>query len=264
MNTTSLTLRILFLVRLFFYSTCLKLNIHLPLRRVNDTTAFKECLYDSALEANLALRDASSSEQINFLEKHSPHLTIFMSDFDVQVNDTKKLNKIFSTLREVVSSSKNTACEIEWPIDPDSVGIHGFYAMYPIKKTDCLQKLSDDVVRALNVYIKRPQEIPDWVNKLPLLKRLRKIWLIRKYGSPNVFGEYDTHVTVGYDETCRSNIRRRTLVSANPGHGIHCKEVAQSICIAAVGIGGSVLQHEVFDIISLGNKQNESISSVVR
>mmetsp|Transcript_8582 Transcript_8582/g.13406 ORF Transcript_8582/g.13406 Transcript_8582/m.13406 type:complete len:259 (-) Transcript_8582:231-1007(-) len=254
MNTAVLMIiRLLVLVSLFSYSKCLKLNIHLPLRKTYENTNSTWCLYDSALEANLALREASSSEQLNFFDKHSPHLTIFMSDFDVQANDTDKLKHVFSTLREVVSNSSHTLCEIEWPRDPSSVVNHGFYSMYPIKKTVCLQKLSNDIVRALQGYLKRPQEIPEWVNKLPLLKRLRKIWLIKKYGSPNVFGEYVPHITVGYDESSTSDLRHKILVSAVPGHGIGCKETAQSLCIAMVGVGGSVLQDGVLSIISMGN-----------
>lgn len=251
-------LRLLFLASLFSDSKCLKLNIYLPLRKINDTTTSKWCLYDSALEANLALREASSSERINFFEKHSPHLTVFMADFDVQANDTNKLKQIVTALEEVVSNSSHTVCEIEWPRDPSSVAIHGFYSMYPIKKTSCLQNLSNDIVRALKGYIKEPQEIPDWVNKLPLLKRLRKIWLIKKYGSPNVFGEYEPHITVGYDEFATVESRRKILVTSVPGHGIGCKEMAQSLCIAMVGEGGSVLQDGVLRIIPLeGEKRSE-------
>lgn len=224
----------------------LTLNIHLPLSKVNFTWGWEQCPYNAAMEANLALRQANpSSEQINFFQFHSPHLTLFLSEFDVDnTTEDNLLKEITSTVQDVVSNHTQTMCDVVWPADPKSVAVYGAYAMYPIVKTPCLQQLSDDLVLALNPYIRRPPTVPAWIYNLPIIPRWRKIWLINKYGSPNVFGDFDPHVTVGYDEETTVESRKNLLQDLS-GLSLECKGTLSTVSVAKVGVGGSVLQDGV-------------------
>jgi hypothetical protein len=44
------------------------------------------------------------------------------------------------------------------------------------------------------------QTVPDWVQHLPEPERSEKIAFIRQYGSPNVFSQFQPHVTLACDE----------------------------------------------------------------
>ena len=44
------------------------------------------------------------------------------------------------------------------------------------------------------------QTIPDWVQHLPEPERSEKIDFIRQYGSPNVFSQFQPHVTLACDD----------------------------------------------------------------
>ncbi|KAI2509960.1 2'-5' RNA ligase superfamily [Fragilaria crotonensis] len=228
----------------------LQLNIHLPLTKVNNSWAFDKCPYNAALEANLALRRVSETEQIDFFSHHTPHVTLFLSDFDVQgSNESLVLEEITSVLQQVLSNHSQVMCEVSWP-DRDSFFVAGPYSMYAVPRKDCLQSLSDDVVRALNPYIRKPQEIPPWVYTLPLLQRWRKIYMISKYGSPNVFGEYEPHITVGYDEVASVQTRTDALGNIDSPQ-LSCQGLITHVAIAKVGVGGSVLQTGLVSVIQL-------------
>lgn len=212
------------------------LNVHLPLNLVNNSLLFDKCPFNEALSANLALFQASRTEEINFFTDHSPHVTLFLSDF--QTNNDTAIIEMFEKTKELVSNF--SMCTIEIPIDVKAK-VSGPYSMFPIPKTTCLQHLSDRLVKVLNPYITRPQPIPDWVYKLPIFTRLRKMWLIRQFGSPNVFADFEPHVTVGYDHSATVESRQSTL-NALPGSGFECKAVLTTVGVGQVGVGGSVLQ----------------------
>lgn len=226
------------------------LNVHLPLHSVKNSSEL--CPYTHALRANLFLKQAfPSTEEIAFMRVNSPHLTLFLADFDLATDDnvTSLLDGAQAAIRD------HEPCEVHWPTAPI---VHGAYAMYPIQTTKCLRSLSSQLVRALQPYITRPQPIPDWVKGLPLLKKLQKLYLINKFGSPNVFGAYDPHVTVGYDET--TSPEERLIILERAVADIHdgsCRATLATVAVAKVGVGGSVLQQGVLRRIELHSDEGD-------
>ena len=111
--------------------------------------------------------------------------------------------------------------------------------------TNCLQQLSDIVVTKLLPYVKFPAEVPDWVlNIKDDMVRKRKIELVKHYGSPNVFGGFDPHATVGFDN--RNSFQQEILMNdINLEH--ECKGYFNTIAIGNVGIGGSVLKGAIYE-----------------
>lgn len=60
--------------------------------------------------------------------------------------------------------------------------------------------MSDAVVRSTHRWAKKNQPIPSWVMQIQnATERREKIEMQKKYGSPNVFGQFSAHVTVAYD-----------------------------------------------------------------
>lgn len=85
------------------------------------------------------------------------------------------------------------------PIHLTTVTVQGEYAMWDVEVTPCLQSLSNTFVSALRPYITPNQPIPDWVLTLPEPLRTEKINMIKRYGSPNVYDQFQPHVTLAWD-----------------------------------------------------------------
>lgn len=176
---------------------------------------------------------ALMEEQVDLFMRHTPHITLYLADFDLDkavVNSTdaagvrdelnhtrvdallKTISSInftdivnvsecplsFTTASNDQSSPKQSDEYFSLNTDQYYI-INGDYIMLPVKNTPCLQTLSDALLEPLQQYLKHPIEIPSWVDSLPEPKRSEKISATMRYGSPNVLGGFEPHVTVGYD-----------------------------------------------------------------
>jgi hypothetical protein len=131
----------------------LQLNIHLPLTKVNNSWAFDKCPYNSALEANLALRQNSATEQIDFFSRHTPHITLFLSNFSLppqqqdstnnMKNESHLLEEITTIVQQVVTANANanllnnisSMCQVSF-VRPMAAAaaqhVFGPYSMYAV------------------------------------------------------------------------------------------------------------------------------------
>ncbi|GMH46528.1 hypothetical protein TrRE_jg8403 [Triparma retinervis] len=84
----------------------------------------------------------------------------------------------------------------------------GSYGMLGVANTPCLQGLSDAVVNATSPFLDPSAKsyIPSWVYSLPPAERDQKIALIHEFGSPNVFGGFEPHVTLVGDSESSENM----------------------------------------------------------
>lgn len=73
------------------------------------------------------------------------------------------------------------------------------FVLWNVVNNACVQAMSDALVQGLHSFAKPNQPIPKWVQSLPPKERAEKIAMIQKYGSPNVFSQFQPHVTVAYD-----------------------------------------------------------------
>ena len=80
--------------------------------------------------------------------------------------------------------------------------------LYSHSHFPALQMLSDTIVQHTSRYIKPNQTIPEWVYNLPEPSRSKKIASVQKY----VWEEFETHLTVGYDELASVEERRDVLL----------------------------------------------------
>lgn len=108
--------------------------------------------------------------------------------------------------------------------------------MWDVVVSPCLQQWSDLLVKRISQYIVPNQPIPDWVLGLPEPLRSEKISMIKKYGSPNVFDQFQPHVTLAWDDKepmepafQKLNLQPRTVYT-------------RSVAIGAVGPHGTVLR----------------------
>jgi len=271
------------------------MNIHLPLIPKTFPPHFGElCPYDQAMETNLLLGQTSQgTEELDFFQHHTPHITLYLTDFDVHQDDDEpkknpaglrqrnddhnnnndneqpqqqqrkvdpqKLQNLLDAMKKALNhTDKNTItpCRVDWH---EPVVLKGAYAMYNVPPTDCLQYLSDTIVNATHQYIKRPPTIPDWIFQLPLDQRRAMLERIERYGSPNVYEGFVPHVTVGYDTAAITN----TTIATQRSQTLHSYSAPQpcfgnvsTVAIAKSGIGGSVLQNGLLLEVSLANESS--------
>ena len=230
-------LHLLFLITLSTTSCAIQLDLHLKL-------SSKSCLYQTALAANQNLHKQSSSELISFNDTSPttttttttgglrvpvatlPHVTLYLTDFR---NDS---------IAEVIKSLQGLNNLNIVNVESSDPIVNGPYAMYSIltsTTSPALQSLSDTIVQHTSQYIKPNQTIPEWVYNLPEPSRSRKIDYVDKYGSPNVFKEFEPHLTVGYDEIASVDERIQVL-SLYGG----CRDVVWEIGVGVVGDWGTV------------------------
>ena len=247
----------------------LLLDIHLPLKSPTNEWQ-QECPFSQALESNRILRHYwPQTEQVDFFTPlHIPHVTLYQVEFDLEKdnativgkarssyhkNDTDaaaaaeidpdKLEVLLDTLYNMSSAGVLPQCEVV--LAPPAI-VFGAYTQWPVQPSDCLQVLSDSIVDQLSKYIKRPPIIPDWVWTLPEPQRSRKLEMIQRYGSPNVYSEFQPHATVGFDTTTPTNnsTRRARIRAMNRianDMPQPCGGMIRTAAVAKVGVGGTVL-----------------------
>ena len=234
-----ITITITSLLLLFPLLLCqsIYLDIHVPLPQ-------RGCLEYQALFANRLLssstRPASSptqigessqtddgassstsTEQVDLFNKHTPHITLYLANFDLEVNndnniELQQLNETkVNEFKQTISSLNFTDiliglqnCHLSFKStanDEIFYNINGSYTMLPIEVTPCLQSLSTTLLHALQSHLHHPIQVPSWVANMDEPQRSKAIYRTRQYGSPNVLEAYVPHVTVFRNESIKKN-----------------------------------------------------------
>ncbi|KAL7718880.1 Protein kinase A anchor protein nuclear localization signal domain-containing protein [Entamoeba marina] len=122
--------------------------------------------------------------------KCAPHVTLYLTSFPEDKIDEISV-VVAQTLREM------RGCHIH----PTTMYVSGSYFMWTVEKNECLQLLSDTIVNATAQYRNTSYECPGWVYGLPDGEsKERKIKYCELYSSPNVFEEFDPHITLVYND----------------------------------------------------------------
>ncbi|KAL7497653.1 hypothetical protein ACHAWT_005672 [Skeletonema menzelii] len=256
-------------------SHAIYLDIHVPLSYDDD------CLMTQTLRANELLRSYSSSqnsdsEQVDLFSKHTPHITLFLADFDLELHggnyvendrslaqlNVTKVNSFLETistkinLTQVVQGMDCTlSLQSLMEHNDDSNNskkfytVNGSFTMLNVKNTPCLKALSNAVVVPLESFVKRPVIVPSWVASLKEPERSAAIYRSRKYGSPNVFEGFTPHLTVGFDPSTKgadTAWREDAMEQWNEGFTLlmrndGCRSSVKGVAVARNGIGGTVL-----------------------
>jgi hypothetical protein len=126
--------------------------------------------------------------------------------------------------------------------------VNGTYAFWNVQNTQKLQWISDKVVNATSKFVAPNQPIPAWVQALPEPLRSLKISYIQKYGSPNVFEQFNPHVTVLFD-AIDAHDSVVAAVTALPKY--HSKAKLSVLGVGSVGNAGTVLKGKDLAVVEL-------------
>lgn len=108
-----------------------------------------------------------------------PHVTLYLTQFEAD-----NLLDLIATVGAVVANFTTCTAQL------NNATAVGTYGMWMGPASPCLQLMSDSLVNATMQYIVPNQPIPSWINTLPEPLREEKIAMIEKYGSPNVFTQF--------------------------------------------------------------------------
>ena len=169
-------------------------------------------------------------------------MTLYLTDFQEDASTTDMLLSRVASVVTVASELCTVAManSIDAPRPP--------YALWDVDNNACLQALSDAVVNATYMLAKPGQPIPKWVQQLPEPERSRKIAMIKKYGSPNVFSEFQPHITVAYDTS-----PTMTSVYANATVPRDAVYHARYVGVGYAGPFGTVLKSGTLMVFRIGS-----------
>eukprot|EP00743_Colponemidia_sp_Colp-15_P001959 GILK01002131.1.p1 GENE.GILK01002131.1~~GILK01002131.1.p1 ORF type:complete len:263 (+),score=52.69 GILK01002131.1:75-863(+) len=207
-------------------------NIHIKVTAAEGKTA--------ALLAFHELGKTLKQNGLNFDGTNDPHVTAYLTDFT-----TSRIPELAARVAAVVQ--KLGPCSLEM----DKLVVSGAYGMWNVKRNECLQRYSDEIVLATSDLVapSAKENIPDWVWTLPEPLRSEKLDMIHKYGSPNVFASFQPHLTLAYDTA-------EPLDAAFAA--LHVPEElsfpAEVFALGSVGIAGSVLTGKDFATIPFEQK----------
>eukprot|EP01135_Chromosphaera_perkinsii_P000801 Nk52_evm89s151 gene=Nk52_evmTU89s151 len=125
-----------------------------------------------------------------------PHVTLYLTEFKKH-GIWRKAKLILDVVRGTMKGSHLRACDVT-VMPTASLPIHS-YGMLKVQKSQCLQSLSDNIVQATKGNLADNYTIPAWIDSLPDGKtKNRKKELAQKYHSPNVFDQFQPHITFAW------------------------------------------------------------------
>lgn len=215
------------------------LNLHIKL--IPQLEEFVDSELDPVLHCLLP------QDEISFL-LYQPHISLYLTEFQPQ-----RLPDIIQSFQETVAS-KFGPCNVTL----SNVYGGGAYGMWNVSLPDCLQEMSDQLVLATYDYATPNQTVPSWVYSLPEPTRSEKIQMVHKYGSPNVFSQFQPHVTLAWDD--QDNVTE-ALKTLSTEFNLHRSYVPDKVAIGSVGPYGTVIRGKDIIECQFPHVQRESMLS---
>lgn len=172
----------------------------------------------------------------------APHVTLYLTDFV----DGTEASVVAAARTALLNATVN--CEVKLR----GLSWGGGYALWEVALSPCLQAASDAVVNACWRYAKANQPIPVWVLQLPQKEREAKIAMIRKYGSPNVFSQFEPHVTVAFDQD-------DDLARVYGNVSAEASFEARVAAVSGTGPYGTVLRNATLATIPIGRPEEHHV-----
>lgn len=199
----------------------------------------------------LSLVTAANSKFVNqtirFPQPHTPHVTLYMSTFP-----ESSLPHLLDAIRHASNAAVFTQpCSSH----ASSAVAAGSYSMLPVTTGSCLQNMSDVIVARTHHLALPNQTAPAWLLLLPEPQRSRKMDMLNRFGSPNVFGEYDAHITLACSENATD-----LAISTRALDGISSPFVPLQLRVSRSGACGTALSQQTLLSINLSPVANSSDS----
>eukprot|EP00762_Andalucia_godoyi_P000931 ANDGO_03835.mRNA.1 hypothetical protein DICPUDRAFT_160097 len=188
-----------------------------------------------AISLNNVSRMLDPTVGINLSSVEEPHVTLYLTDF--LGGSAPELSR---RIRQIASSLPvGYACTFE--TTPSCVN-GSAYTLWTVTNPPCLQYLSDLIVNRTVDLVVPDQPVPPWVWSLPHDVAVKKADYVRRYGSPNVFDQFNPHITVSADSINPLRMGDAVLSSAFQSLVQQVPISVQTFGIGTVGPFGTVLR----------------------
>ena len=150
-----------------------------PLEKINVFAVVSQNIESAFTDAAKALKEEEGLEAFPILG-YQTHCTLYMTQYPAGTQD-----KVLGMIEELASNTR------EFSVNSTGLEItSGSWYFMNIDRNRNLQTLSDSVVEMLAPMRAKSDFIPDWAKEFPT-----KVEYISKYGSPNVYSEFNPHLT---------------------------------------------------------------------
>jgi 2'-5' RNA ligase len=213
--------------------TSVPLNIHVKLDKQSEA---------AAISFNQALTTKCPHQEIDLSRQQQPHVTLFLTEF---ARDS--IDELKGRVEKAVATFPR-GCSVEL----GDTAATGTYLMWHASLAVCLQSMSDAIVNATADLVdpSAKSNIPSWVKEISnTTEREAKEAAIRKYGSPNVFSQFQPHVTLGWS----SNTSCLTAANAAlhvRGYAAPRAFTVSEAAVGTVGAHGTVMRGQ--DLLDVG------------
>ena len=143
------------------------------------------------------------NQTIRFPQPHTPHVTLYLSQFPV--------SSLPELLAAIAETAKSPAFSNSCSSNVSSATVTGSYMMLSIAVSSCLQRMSDILVAQTHHLALPNQTAPEWIESLPEPQRSVKKSMLHRFGSPNVFSQFEPHITLA----CSANATELALAARN-------------------------------------------------
>jgi len=201
--------------------------------------------YTQVLQANQLLNQQLNNTEINF-QTSIPHVTLYLTSFTCPENDDNQDDDCITQLKNAVSGITyglaSEFCSLTLS-DPFAAGT---YLMLNVSLSSCLQRYSDTLVNTTYQLSQPNQTAPSWVHTLPEPERDEKLHDIALYGSPNVFNQFQPHVTIAWSSDTNAIKKAAAALTFNP-----ITYQSNVLGLGSVGNHGTVLRNDDYGLYNL-------------
>lgn len=206
--------------------------------------------YDQVVKANKLLNTQLGNSEVNFESTDIPHITLYLTSFTCPTNTNTNdicVDKIKDAIDTIEYGLAFQICNVTLS-QPFAAGT---YLMLNVSLTSCLQHYSDTVVNTTYKLSQPNQTAPSWVHSLPEPERSEKMHDITEYGSPNVFNQFQPHVTIAWSND--------TSAIKKAAASLEFKSItftSNFLGLGSVGNHGTVLRDEDYALYNLTARGN--------
>eukprot|EP01028_Stygiella_incarcerata_P004195 TRINITY_DN1892_c0_g1_i1.p1 TRINITY_DN1892_c0_g1~~TRINITY_DN1892_c0_g1_i1.p1 ORF type:complete len:195 (+),score=32.33 TRINITY_DN1892_c0_g1_i1:331-915(+) len=182
---------------------------------------------------NLFIQERDGNEALDLLQRQEPHVTVYLTEFYAN-----NMGRIIDALEAIsLEMRENDICTFQ---TTNNVDVSGTYVLWSMENSACLQKLSDLVVNATCAFAVPNQPIPSWVLDIqdPIVRQEKEEY-VRKFGSPNVFRQFQPHITIAGDDVT-PDVLQQIVKSPDFPHPQVSSIALYTMSIAPASIFGSV------------------------
>ncbi|MGV3278347.1 2'-5' RNA ligase family protein [Rickettsiales bacterium LUAb2] len=159
-----------------------------PTEQLDIFISFSKQLNKNISDFNYQLDKAKIIQKYDiepFINKYPPHLTIYLTSFD--------MNNLEQIKNKVQQLANHTSKFFVIPNKFELMTSNFLMLSVNINDNQELQKISNQLVSELSEYRDINYHIPDWAKSIK-----NKVKVFKKYGSPNVFNEFQPHFSIFY------------------------------------------------------------------